>query len=109
MKPAITILDYLWSVRKTLLKHDNEECSCPFEKVASEYIENSMVVGMWAEVVVINDMPTLQMIRMAADDWDELCGPKAQDRQLQEILEAHMEQVSQIIALQASKARLSSE
>lgn len=54
-------------------------------------------------------MPTLQMIRMYADDWNEICGPKAEARQLQEALDAYMEQVSQIMALQATKERQSSE
>ena len=108
MKPAITILDYLWSGRKSWLKH-HEECDCPFEKLSAEYIEQALRVEDWAEIVVVNDMPTLQMIRMYADDWNEICGPKAEARQLQEVLDAHMEQVSQIMALQATKERQSSE
>lgn len=109
MKPAITILDYLWSMRKQgWLKH-HAECSCEFEKLAADYIEFTLTVDQWTEIVVINDMPTGQLIRMYADDWDELCGPKAQDRELQQRLDAHMNEVSNIMALQASKERLSSE
>ena len=99
MKPTITILDYLWSGRKSWLKH-NEDCVCD---------EISIEVGTWAEIVVVNDMPTMQMIRMSADDWDEICGPTAENRQLQDLLDLHMEEVSKIMALQATKERLSSE
>ena len=108
MKPTITILDYLWSGRKSWLKH-NEDCVCDFEKLSSEYIEISIEVGTWAEIVVVNDMPAMQMIRMSADDWDEICGPTAENRQLQDLLDLHMEEVSKIMALQATKERLSSE
>lgn len=108
MKPTITILDYLWSGRNTWLKHA-DDCDCDFEKISSEYIEQAVRVEDWAEVVVVNDMPTFQMIRMTADDWDELCGPSAEFRQLQEVLDVHMEQVSHIMALQATKERQRSE
>lgn len=108
MKPAITILDYLWSGRNTWLKH-HEECACAFDKLAAEHIENSVTVDVWAEVVVVNNMPTIQMIRMYAEDWDNLCGPAAEKQQLQELLDVHMDQVTQIMAIQATKERQSSE
>jgi len=108
VKPTVTILDYLWSGRNSWLKHDNE-CICEFEKLSSEYIENALEVKTWAEIVVVNEMPTMQMIRMAMDDWNELCGPAAESRQLQELLDLHMEEVSKIMALQATKERQGSE
>lgn len=108
MKPAITILDYLWTGRKSWLRH-HDECECEFESLASEYIEATMEVNAWAEVVVVNEMPTLQMIRMTAEDWDEMIGPSAELHQLQSVIDMHMEEVSKIMALQATKERQISE
>lgn len=108
MKPTITILDYLWTGRKSWLRH-HDECECTFEHLSSEYIENGLEVNGWAEVVVVNEMPTMQMIRMSAEDWDEICGPTARINQLQSLLDMHMEEVSKIIALQATEERQSSE
>jgi len=110
VNPAITILDYLWSMRKTgWLKH-HENCSCDFEKLAADYIEGTLTVDQWAEVVISTNFGAIiREKRKTADEWDELCGPKAQDRQLQEALDQHMDAVTQIMALQASKERLSSD
>lgn len=108
MKPAITILDYLWTGRKSWLKH-HDECECTFESLAYWYLWEAVKMQDWAEIVVIDEMPSVQMIRMSAEDWDEICGPTAEMRQLQEVLDLHMTEVSKLMTLQATKERQSSE
>lgn len=108
MNPAITILDYLWSLRKTWLKH-NENCTCSFQKLAEEHIENTLTVDQWVGIRIWSDTPELKLMFRTAEQWSELCGPAREKKQLELLLEQTMNQASEIMALQASKERLSSE
>lgn len=108
MNPAITILDYLWSLRKTWLKH-NENCTCSFEKLAEEHIEHTLTVDQWMGVRIISDIPELKMTYRTAEQWSELCGPAREKKELDLLLEQTMNQASEIMALQASKERLNSD
>lgn len=108
MKPTITILDYLLSGRNTWLKH-NEECVCEFDELAAEYFDAVVPFKDWCEVVVVNGMTDMKQIRRTSDEWNEICGPAAEVAALQAQLETYMNAATEIMALQASKERQSSE
>lgn len=108
MKPTITILDYLWSGRKTWLRC-NEGCTCDFEDISVRYIEDTMTVDQWICVEIDNGTPALKLLKRTSDEWSDICGPDAEKRQLQQQLDAYMEEVTAIISLQAARERLSGE
>ena len=109
MNPAITILDYLWSLRNTWLKH-NDECTCSFEKLAAEHIESTLEVCDWSIVKIMgSEIPYLELKYLTAEQWSEMCGPAREEKALQFALDQHMSQVSEIMAVQATRERQTSD
>lgn len=109
MEPAIDIIAYLWDSRKSWFVHDNEDCPHTVEERIEEFLD-SINVGAYMEFAE-NDLghPYGVWLHHTADEWSELVGPKAQDRYLQKVVEAHMNYVTEIMAFQASQARQSDE
>lgn len=108
MNPAITILDYLWTLRNTWLKH-NDECTCSFQKLAAEHIEATLEVDQWVGIRIWSDTPELKLVFRTAEQWSELCGPAGEEKALQFALEQHMDKVSEIMAVQATRERQTSD
>lgn len=107
MKPSVTILDYLYSARNSWFRC-SEECNCPIEKRIENFLDE-LSVEVYAEVVVIDDRAELHLTYLDEEEWDNIIGPKAQDELLQEQVNAYLSAASEIMALQASKERLSGE
>lgn len=107
MKPTITIVQYLYSGCNTWLRH-HEECDCPADKLIQESLDQ-VFLEEYTEVQFAKDYASLSFKLKTAEEWDEICGPKAEDRALNKMLEEHMAVASEILAALATKERLRGE
>lgn len=108
MEPAIDIITYLWDSRKTWFNHQNDECQHPFEGQVEDFLDQ-LNVAAYAEIVLTDDGPIFTLLHHTADEWSELIGPKARDKYLQDMVDHHMNIVTEILALQATESRQSDE
>ena len=107
MKPSMTIVQYLYSGRNTWLRH-HEDCECEPEELIYEVLDQ-LEVNVYGDVVTDELGTYFKMREKADEEWDQICGPAAEDRVLAAALEQYMDAASQIVAAQATKERLRSE
>ena len=103
MKPTMTIIGYLYSGRNTWLRHD-DGCKCPPSEIINEILDQ-VLVEKW----LVQEGEVGKFLLRTADEWDDICGPKAEARILNKMAESYMGQAAEIIAVIATKERLSSE
>lgn len=108
MEPAIDIIAYLWDSRKSWFVHDNEDCPHTVEERIEEFLD-SINVSTYMEIAETDDGPVAAWLHHTADEWSELVGPKAQERYLQQVVDAHMNYVAEIMAVQATQNRQGDE
>lgn len=103
MKPTVTIVQYLYSGGNTWLRH-GEDCTCPVERRIAETLDQVAV-----DLYLCINGNVAEFVQRTEDEWNEICGPVAENRVLDTMIESHMNQVAEIMAVQATKERLSSE
>lgn len=106
MKPTMTIIGYLYSGRNSWLRHD-KECICEAEEIIEEILDQVPVCQYMSFSQSLTAGASFHL--KTADEWDEICGPKAEARVLNDMAEAHMNKAAEILAIAATKERLSSE
>ena len=110
MKPTMTIIGYLYGGRNTWLRHD-DECRCPAEELIKVVLDQLPVEEYLTLRVIDSDGSHMfaGFQEKTDDEWDEICGPKAEARVLNKLAEQYMNQASEVLAVLATKERLSSE
>lgn len=108
MKPTMTIIGYLYSLRKTWLRH-REDRICDTEDLIREVLDQVPVKEYLSIEPTELNPNGASFIYRTADMWNEICGPAAESRVLNEMANAYMGQASEILAMLATKERLSSE
>lgn len=103
MEPALTIVDYLWDSRNTWFE-GNPGCGHTFEEHTQGFLDQ-IPVEIWLNIEMSRLGPTPMLKYCTADEWDDVVGPTAQDRQLQQLVDYHMHAATELIALQASEER----
>lgn len=107
MKPTMTIVQYLYSLRNGWLRH-HEECSCGEEKLIQEVLDQ-VHVEAYMQIEFAKDYAGMTFKLKSADEWNEICGPAAEQRVLNKMADQLMAQASEYIAMAATKERLSGE
>lgn len=108
MKPTMTIIGYLYSLRKTWLRH-HEECICDTDVLIREVLDQVPVDKFLAIEPTTYNPNGASFLYRTSEDWDEICGPSAERTALNAAAEAYMNQAAELMALVATKERLSSE
>lgn len=104
----MTIIGYLYSLRKTWLRH-HEECICDTDELIREVLDQILVEKYLAIEPTKYNPNGATFLYRTADEWNEICGPAAESRALNQAAESLMNQASEILGILATKERLSSE
>jgi len=102
----MTIIGYLYSGRNTWLRC-SEDCICDVEDRIKNELDQ-IPVELW----IIFDperLPAAPYIQRTADEWNEICGPAAEQKALNEVANRLMSQAADYMAAAATKERLSGE
>lgn len=104
----MTIIGYLYSLRKTWLRH-GEDCICDVDELVREVLDQVPVKEYLAIEPTEFNPNGASFIYRTADKWNDICGPAAEAKVLNEMASSYMGQASEILAVLATKERLSSE
>lgn len=104
MKPTVSIVQYLYSLRNGWLKH-NEECTCDHESLVREVMDQ-VPVEVYMDFDVLNGSLEGFFKTKTEEEWDSICGPSAQQKMLNDLANQYMQQASELLAVAATEERL---
>lgn len=106
MNATLTIIRYLYEGCNTWLTH-GEGCLCTTdEKVAGAL--NEIPVEYWLDVDKLGKGLCEPLLK-PQKEWDELCGPTAEKKAINGLVELYMSKAAELVSLQATKERQSGE
>lgn len=103
MEPTMTIVAYLYSGRNTWLRC-SEECVCSTDEEVKNALDQ-ILVEQWLDI----HAPYVGLKFRTASEWDQICGPAAEQRVLQNMSSDLLSQAADIMSIAATKERLSGE
>jgi len=103
----MTIIGYLYSGRNTWLRC-SDECICSVEERIQQTLDQ-VPVSYWLQLEEAKDYAAMQFLLRTSDEWNEICGPAAEARTLNDIANSLIDQATDILAVAATKERLSGE